>query len=226
MRSLADFEQPQEVFLHAEKLPAFFEDNLVDPARVVKSFPNDTQAHIRIFYYQYLRLCFEVPNIDYQYYISHIQGTLNDPNFAIMFPVEDDPSLFNDHQAKSFIMEFFGILGEGNTRVLAALNHFPIMDYIFVCLFRSELLQKGVCQSFDDYVEREKLLGYLCQEYGVNVEVNGECTIYTDSDTFIYEPAPNDVYLAFIDADLAASASVEPVAEPAQQQAQNIIISK
>ena len=33
MRSLADFEQPQEVFLQAEKLPAFFEDNLVDPAR-------------------------------------------------------------------------------------------------------------------------------------------------------------------------------------------------
>ena len=103
-----------------------------------------------------------------------------------MFPDGNDTSLFNDHQAKSFIMDFFGILGEGNTRVLTELNRFPIMDFIFVCLFRSELLQKGVCQGFDDYVEREQLLGYLCQSYGVNIEINGECTIYNDSDTFIY----------------------------------------
>ena len=73
MKALADFEQPQDVFMHAENLPAFFNDNLVDPARVVKHFLDDTQAHIRIFYYQYLRLCFEVPNIDYQFYISRIQ---------------------------------------------------------------------------------------------------------------------------------------------------------
>ena len=103
-----------------------------------------------------------------------------------MFPADNDPSLFNDIQAKSFIMEFFGILGEGNTRVLTELNRFPILDFIFVCLFRSELLQKQVCQGFDDYVEREQLLGYLCHSYGVKVEINEECTIYGDSDTFVY----------------------------------------
>ena len=58
MRALANYEQPQEVFMNADNLPPFFNDNLVDPARVVKRFFDDSQAHIRIFYYQYLRLCF------------------------------------------------------------------------------------------------------------------------------------------------------------------------
>jgi hypothetical protein len=62
MRSLSEFSTYQEVFKNASALPTFFESNLVDPGRVVKSFLNDPQAHIRIFYYQYLRLCFELDN--------------------------------------------------------------------------------------------------------------------------------------------------------------------
>jgi len=58
MRSLAEFSTYQEVFKNATNLPAFFDSNLVDAGRVVKAFYNDPQAHIRIFYYQYLRLCF------------------------------------------------------------------------------------------------------------------------------------------------------------------------
>ena len=124
---------------------------------------------------------------------------------------------YNDHQAKSLIMEFFGVLGEGNTRVLSALNQYPIMDYIFVCLFRSELVRNRVCRDFDDYVPRDQLLGYLCGSYGVNVEINGECTIYTDSDTFVYEPDPANIYLAFVDAELAASAQQDQPESPQPQ---------
>jgi hypothetical protein len=39
--------------------------NLVDDSRVVKYFHDDPQANIRIFYYQYLKLCFEIDNVDY-----------------------------------------------------------------------------------------------------------------------------------------------------------------
>jgi len=60
MRSLSEFATYQEVFKNATVLPAFFDTNLADPGRVVKAFLNDPQAHIRIFYYQYLRLCYEL----------------------------------------------------------------------------------------------------------------------------------------------------------------------
>jgi hypothetical protein len=60
MKSLNQFEGHKEIFRDPAVLPPFFETNLVDPARVVKVFENDPQAEIRIFYYQYLKLCFEL----------------------------------------------------------------------------------------------------------------------------------------------------------------------
>jgi hypothetical protein len=60
MRFLQDFAAPvtKSMFEDASNLPVFFKNNLVDPARVVKVFHNDPQANIRVFYYQYLKLCF------------------------------------------------------------------------------------------------------------------------------------------------------------------------
>jgi hypothetical protein len=62
MRSLREFVERHEVFKDPQHLPEFFEQNLVDPARVVKVFLDDPQAHIKVFYYQYLKLCFEINN--------------------------------------------------------------------------------------------------------------------------------------------------------------------
>ena len=53
------------LFINADRLPDFFSSNLVDPTRVVKAFKNDPQANLRVFYYQYLKLCFEVNDCDY-----------------------------------------------------------------------------------------------------------------------------------------------------------------
>jgi hypothetical protein len=60
MRSLQEFVENKEAFRTPHKLPEFFLENLVDPNRVVKSFIDDPQAHIRVFYYQYLKICFEI----------------------------------------------------------------------------------------------------------------------------------------------------------------------
>jgi hypothetical protein len=60
MKSLDQFQGYREIFKEPRTLPPFFDTNLVDPARVVKIFENDPQASIRIFYYQYLKLCFEL----------------------------------------------------------------------------------------------------------------------------------------------------------------------
>jgi hypothetical protein len=115
MRSLQDFaeEQPGNIFIDADKLPAFFDSNLVEPSRVVKVFHNDPQANIRVFYYQYLKLCFEVTDCDYEQYIRKIEDIINDPNFSFVFEDASDNTIFNDLQFKQLIMEFFGLLGEG-----------------------------------------------------------------------------------------------------------------
>lgn len=75
MKSLQDFasNDNESLFPEAKTLPDFFHHNLVDPARVVKVFTNDPQANIRIFYYQYLKLCFELDNVNYEFYINKIE---------------------------------------------------------------------------------------------------------------------------------------------------------
>jgi len=74
MRDLEDFAtpDPRPIFPDADSLPVFFENNLIDPARVVKVFRNDPQGNIRIFYYQYLKLCFDIESVDFEGYINRI----------------------------------------------------------------------------------------------------------------------------------------------------------
>ena len=42
------------------QLPTFLKQNLVDDARNIKVFKNDEHAYIKIFYFQFLKLCFEI----------------------------------------------------------------------------------------------------------------------------------------------------------------------
>lgn len=169
MKSLSSFTDNAEVFPNVKVLPQFFETNLVDSARVVKGFENDPQAYIRIFYYQYLRLCFELENVNYDLYIRKIQEIINNPEFNFLFYEHDDPNIFNDNQAKSLIMQFFGVLGEGHLNILKSLNRYPIMDTIFVHFFRSFLILTGVTDALDSYINRDELLDYLCKSFEVEV---------------------------------------------------------
>jgi hypothetical protein len=115
MRTLQDFASPAErdLFQDASNLPEFFQNNLVDAARVVKVFHYDPQATIRVFYYQYLKLCFELQNVDYELFTRKIEEILNNKDFKFVFYEDDDSEIYNDIQFKRLIMEFFQILGHG-----------------------------------------------------------------------------------------------------------------
>ena len=73
-KSLREFQTPgtAALFSDAESFPEFFKKNLLDDARVIKVFRDDPQANIRVFYYQYLRLCFEIEHPDVEAYISKV----------------------------------------------------------------------------------------------------------------------------------------------------------
>ena len=69
MKKLSDFKsvmkRPQLFTDSTNTPPLFLETNLVDPARVIKVFSQDPYAYIRIFYFQFLKLCFESEGVDY-----------------------------------------------------------------------------------------------------------------------------------------------------------------
>jgi hypothetical protein len=129
----------------------------VHPARVVKVLRDDPQASIRVFYYQYLKLCFELETVNYEFYINKIEEIINNKDFKFMFYEDDDPALYNDNQFKQLIMEFFGVLGQGELSLEVALASYPIMDTVFIYFFRAILILTGKTDSLDSYVDRDAL---------------------------------------------------------------------
>jgi hypothetical protein len=110
----------------------------VHPSRKIKILANDPNANIRAFYFQYLMLCFEIENPNYEFYISKIKQLVLDHNFSFLFPEEDDNPLFNDGQFKRWLLEFMAILDDGEFESTEmALNSFPIADLVFVYFFRT-----------------------------------------------------------------------------------------
>jgi hypothetical protein len=102
-------------------------------------------------------------------------------------------------QAKSFIIEFFGVISESGAGVEACLNQFPIMDEIFILFFRSLLIIFEKADSLDTYLSRDEILDTLNPFFNVNVQKHGDCITYTDSDIFVYELNPAAVYMAYMD---------------------------
>jgi len=101
---------------------------LVDPNRVVKCFENDPQANLRIFYYQYLKLCFEIDNVDYESYIDKIYDLIRSEDFCFTFP-DDDPNRHEKNvQFKSLMIDFFDIMNSGSLTIDLALTQYPILD--------------------------------------------------------------------------------------------------
>lgn len=96
-------------------------------------------------------------------------------------------------------MEFFGVLGEGQSNVLESLKKYPIMDAILVHFFRSLMILSNITDSLDSYLERDLLLDFLCKTFEVEAEIHGECIRYIETDIFIYEESKEAVYMAYMD---------------------------
>lgn len=56
---------PVPVFVEATAYPPFFNRHLVHKSRRIKALLNDPNANIRVFYFQYLMLCYEIENQNY-----------------------------------------------------------------------------------------------------------------------------------------------------------------
>jgi hypothetical protein len=84
-------------------------------------------------------------------------------------------------------MQFFGVLGDGNTNIDAAINRYPVMDTVFIYFFRAFLILTGKAESLDSYVERDELLQYLCNYFQVEITLHDRCIKFVETDIFAYE---------------------------------------
>ena len=143
-----------QIFEDAQDYPQFFKNNLVDDARIIKVFKDDPQANIRVFYYQYLKLCFELDCENVENYINKIEDLIINSEFHFLFPEEEHLQLFNDKQFKRLFIEFFDILNEGEITVEQALTKYPIADTVLVFFFRTLLIFAGKTKNFDEYIDK------------------------------------------------------------------------
>lgn len=137
--------------------------------------------------------------MDFEGYINKIETVINDQAFRFIFYEDDDPAIFSDLQFKHLIMEFFRLLGEGPVSIEEGLNRYPIMDTVLIYFFRAVLILTGLTHSLDSYIEREELLQYLCSYFGVEITLHDRCIKFVETDIFVYEEDPKEVFMAFMD---------------------------
>lgn len=98
-------------------------------------------------------------------------------------------------------MEFFGLLGEGDANIETCLNHYPIIDTVFIYFFRSILILTGATDSLYSYIDRMTLFNSLVEHFNVEVEVHDNCIRFTQTDIFVYEEQPQEVYMAYMESE-------------------------
>lgn len=98
-------------------------------------------------------------------------------------------------------MEFFGLLGEGVGSIEACLNTYPIIDTVFIYFFRSILILTNTTDSIDSYIDRMTLFSMLTDHFNVQMEIHDNCIRFPQSDIFVYEERPDEVFMAYIDTD-------------------------
>lgn len=83
-------------------------------------------------------------------------------------------------------MQFFGVLGEEAFPIKEALNFYPIMDTVFVYLFRSLLILTGKTDSIDSYIPRMEIFESLCSFLNVEISIHDLCLKFSETDIFVY----------------------------------------
>lgn len=94
--------------------PEFFKSNLQSPNRILKVFKNDPHSNIRIFYFQLLRVTYEIEtdNGFNTTFISNLIHIVFHNEFEILFTPETESQrdLYCDFQFKKLFAEFVSMI--------------------------------------------------------------------------------------------------------------------
>lgn len=111
------------------------------------------------------------------------------PDFDIMFTAETENQreVFSDFQFKKFFAEFLVIMEKNTLLVEEIINRYPIIDLVFIHIFRSLLAARNVNEPFELRIETEIVFGEFAEPLGLNVTSYGNCWKFEDSDMFCFE---------------------------------------
>ena len=94
--------------------PDFFNHNLVSPYRVLKLFQDSPHSNLRVFYYQLLRVSYEVETEQgfNRSFIYNLIQIIFSEGFEVFFTTDTDSQrdLYNDQQFKKLFAEFINLL--------------------------------------------------------------------------------------------------------------------
>lgn len=63
-------------------------------------------------------------------------------------------------------------------------NNYPIMDIVFIHVFRSLMCTVGIDEDFDIKIDTEAVFGSLCSILGMSLGNYNSCWKFEDSDMF------------------------------------------
>lgn len=79
---------------------------------------------------------------------------------------------------------------EESPNIEQIINSYPIMDTVFVHIFRSILATQGINYAFNEKIPTDVVFSELSALLGLGVEsFNASCWKFADSDMFCYEHA-------------------------------------
>ena len=108
--------------------------------------------------------------------------------------------MFSDFQYKKFFAEFLVVMEreKGLLLVEQIVNKYPIIDLVFIHIFRSLLAARGINEPFEMSIQTELVFGEFAEPLGLNITSYGNCWKFEDSDMFCFEEDENRLYLAYI----------------------------
>lgn len=171
----------------------------MSPCRTVRELPNTCEGAIRVFYYQLLKICFELELYQSRGVLQHFKSRVFSPGFriglgrALIDSGYDREEILTEAQSKKVLAEFLQALGAGEIAVNCEtmVNRYPLLDAIFIQVFKSMLTNP---------TSMESIFGELADEFGLCVTLIGDCFKFEDSDIFCYVPADSEwMYLTFMD---------------------------
>lgn len=176
-------------------LPEFLQKNLLDEARCVKIFQSDAFAHIRIFYFQLLKFCFETEDADSESKLNQLIELVEGNQKLLRTSPRYGSQKLGPEVLKLIAFQFFELLSESQDCVYDNLCRYPIIDEILTSFFLGYLENYGEFKCIND----KAIFEYLSQLFQIDFVEYDNCFQFVDAQVYAYSESENSLYLIYID---------------------------
>jgi hypothetical protein len=88
------------------------------------------------------------------------------------------------------------------------------MDVVFIHFFRSVLILNNVVEDLSSYVDRSEVFNALTAFFEVEMNIHGNCVHFPQTDVFVYEEIPEEVFMAYMSNEEEIDTNIQPIVAP------------